>query len=162
VPILSNQPRDEAGDPAPVSADLVEYLIVTVPDIASLDLLAPPLAELVRGKAIRILDLVVVEKNDDGAVSALELGDVEAMAALHEVAGPAGGMLSEHDVRMAATALRPGSVGLVVVTEDRWAEPLSAAAQRVGGQIIAGDRIPATRVESVIAARRDDEEEGGR
>ena len=77
--------------------------------------------------------------------------------AVRHVAGDAGGMLSERDLALASTALRPGSVGIVVVTEDRWAEPLSLAAQHAGGQIIAGERIPARRVESVLAERTDDQ-----
>jgi hypothetical protein len=49
---------------------------------------------------------------------------------------------------------------VVIVTEDRWAKPLSTAARRAGGQIIAGDRIPASRVESILAENFDDQLRG--
>jgi hypothetical protein len=37
------------------------------------------------------------------------------------------------------------------VAEDRWAEQLSLAARGVGGRIVAGERIPAPRVEAAVA-----------
>jgi hypothetical protein len=70
-------------------------------------------------------------------------------------------MLTDHDVALASIALRPGTTGIVVVTEDRWAESLSGAAQGAGGQIIAGERIPPPRVEGALADRSDDEQGGG-
>jgi hypothetical protein len=118
------------------------------------------LAEMVTSAAIRILDLVVLVKDLDGAVTALELEAVESLAALRHLEGEIGGMLSVHDVELASFALRPGTAGVVVVTEDRWAERLSVAAQRVGGRIIAGERIPPSRVESALADWSADDVEG--
>ena len=48
-------------------------------------------------------------------------------------------------------ALPPGSAGLVLVTEDRWAAPLDGAARAVGGRIVAGERISAHRFELALA-----------
>jgi hypothetical protein len=143
----------KTGKAAPdnVATDLVEYFIVAVPNLESLEGLGPALVELVDRAAIRILDVVVLVKDEDGAVAKLELDAVDAMAALRGLDDDVGGMLSDHDLELAALALRAGTTGVVIVTEDRWAEPLSTAAQRAGGQIIAGDRIPAHRVASVLA-----------
>ena len=47
-----------------------------------------------------------------------------------------------------------GMPGVVLVTEDLWAKSLSTAAQRAGGQIVAGERIPASRVEAALGDRR--------
>jgi hypothetical protein len=69
-------------------------------------------------------------------------------------------MLSENDIALASRALPPGTVGIVLVTEDRWAAPLSAAARRAGGLIVAGERIPPSRVEEVLADSAE-EEQGG-
>jgi hypothetical protein len=146
--------------PERVSTDLVEYVIVAVPAVDSLAVLAPALAELVQRAAIRILDVVVLVKDVDGAATALELDAVDSMAAIRDLESYVGGMLSEHDLALAATALRPGSAGVILVTEDRWAEPLSVAAQRAGGQIVAGERIPSLRVESALADRTDDHQIG--
>ena len=154
------QARKPHNAPDNVATDLVEYFIVAVPDVESLAGLGPALAELVKRAAIRILDVVVLVKDDDGAVALLELDVVDSMAALRGLDDDVGGMLSDHDIELASLALRAGTTGVVIVTEDRWAEPLSTAAQRAGGQIIAGDRIPASRVESVLAEKSDNNARG--
>jgi hypothetical protein len=154
----AREPADRSHE---VTSDLVEYIIVAVPDQDSLATVVPAVAELVRTAKIRILDLVVLARDREGAVTVLEFEDVESMEGLRHVEGEVGGMLSEHDIALASIALRPGTAGIVLVTEDRWAEPLSAAARRAGGQIIAGDRIPPPRVEGALANRSEDEQEGG-
>jgi Family of unknown function (DUF6325) len=145
------EPREHSDQPDDVVSDLVEYFIVAMPNLDWLSTLAGALVRVVKSAAIRILDLVVVLKDREGVVTALELDAVESMAPLRELVGEAGRMLSEHDIELASFALRPDSAGLVLVTEDRWAEPLSTAAQRAGGLIVAGERIPASRVESALA-----------
>jgi hypothetical protein len=136
-----------------VVADLVEYLVVVVQDVDSLAGVAPALAELVEDAAIRILDLVIVAREGDGTVVILEPEAVASLASLAEMEGEIGGLLSDHDIELVSLALEPGTVGMVVVTEDRWAEGLSRAARRVGGLIVAGERIPARRVEAALAER---------
>jgi hypothetical protein len=143
----------------PGRSDLVEYLIVAVPDVDSVAALGPALAELVGNEAIVILDLVVVVKDRDGSVTVHEQDAVEGFAPLRQL-GVRSGLLSEHDIGHVATALRPGTAGVVLVTEDRWAAPLSAAAHGVGGQILAGERIPSPRIESALAEHASDDTRG--
>lgn len=156
-----NAEQHTSGQPERVATDLVEYLIVSTADLDSLSMVATALAELVERAAIRILDLVVVVKDLDGATAARELAGVDSMKALRAVTGDVGGMLSDHDIELASVAVRPGTAGVVLVTEDRWAEPLSRAARLAGGQIIAGERIPASRVQLALADRLDDDPAGG-
>ena len=134
----------------PVSPDLVQYLIVVVPDVPALEGVVGALNDLVDARTIKILDVVVVSRDADGLVSASELDAVMPDAA-SAVASSQPGILSEHDIDLAAFEVPPGSTGLVVVTEDRWAAPLSHAAACVGGRIVAGERIPARRVETALA-----------
>jgi len=148
----------EADD---VTPDLVEYMVVVTPDAESLGALVPALAELVTDARIRILDLAVVVRDADGAVVVHEVETVDSLAGLRDVEGEVGGLLSEQDVEVAGLALRPGTAGLVVVTEDRWAEPLSVAARSAGGRIVGGERIPPRRVADALAERIDEQTEGG-
>ena len=141
-------------------SDLVEYLIVVAPDQDALGTVAPALVELVESDTIRILDLVVLARESDGAVTVLEAPAIAGGADLARLDVTVGGMLTAHDVELAAMALRPGTAGIVLVTEDRWAEPLSAAARRAGGRNVAGDRIPPARVERVLAERFDEDGAG--
>jgi hypothetical protein len=130
-----------------IAADLVAYLVIEVPDRQAVASLVPPLCELVDRAAIRILDVVVVVKGHDGVVDALEVDEIDGLEALRRRCAPFGDLLSEQDIRLATLPIRPGSVGLALVTEDRWAAQLSSAAHVVGGRIVAGERIPPARVD---------------
>jgi Family of unknown function (DUF6325) len=136
-----------------VVPDLVEYLVIVVPDVDSLGSVASALADLVAGAAIRILDLVVVARRADDSVLILEPETVASLTGLADTAGETGGLLSDHDIELVALGLDRATVGLVVVTEDRWAAGLSTAARQAGGLIVAGERIPARRVEAALAER---------
>jgi hypothetical protein len=142
-------PRDED-----VALELVEYLIVAVPNPQSLGTLAPALAQLADSGTMRLLDSVVVSRERDGAVNVVELEAVEGAARLAESCGLIGELLSERDIELASVALAPSSAALVLVIEDRWATPLAAAIARAGGRIVSGERIPAARVEAVLADGR--------
>jgi hypothetical protein len=137
--------------------DLVEYFVVVLPDHAALAGVVPAVTDMVRSQRIRVLDLVVLARGADGALDVAEVADADDLAGLHELEGDTG-LLSENDLRLAAGAVRPGEVGLVLVAEDRWAEQLSTAARGVGGRIVAGERIPAPRVEAAVADTSDNPE----
>jgi len=134
-----------------VTSDLVGYVIIEVPDVAALTTLTPALAKLVESGVLRVLDLVVVARTEAGAVRVLELVALEKFLDLNGIAPDITGLLTERDISLAAVAIPPGTAGVVLVTEDRWATPLSSAAGRVGGQIVAGERIPAARVQAALA-----------
>lgn len=138
-----------------VNPDLVEYVVVVTPDVASLATLVPALADLVADGQIRLLDVAVAVRGDDGAVAVHEVEAVEILTGLRDVEGEVGGLLSQEDVATAGHALRPGTAGLVVLVESRWAEPLSEAARGVGGRIVGGERIPPGWVADALVQRGD-------
>ena len=127
---------------------MVEYLIIVVPSQDALAAIGSALAKLVETAKIRILDLVVLVRETNGAVTVLEVDAIETMSSVRNLDIEVGDMLSEHDLELASFALKPGMPGVVLVTEDLWAKSLSTAARRAGGQIVAGERIPASRVEA--------------
>lgn len=148
--------RDRADT---VDSDLVEYLIVGVPDLDSLADVASALVELVEARAIRILDLVVVRTAESGVATVLELEEVDSLTALAAADGEVGGLLSEHDTKLASIAVHPGTAAIVLLVEDRWAEKLAVAARRAGGRIIGGDRVPRPNVEIAVADTFDSDRE---
>jgi hypothetical protein len=110
----------------------------------------PLLLELVDRGIIRILDIAFLTKDEDGSVSALEVGDLKQVAAAFaEFEGASSGLLGFDDLEEAAAALDPGTSAAVLVWENRWAAPVAAALRRSGGQLVASGRIP---VQAVLAA----------
>jgi hypothetical protein len=133
--------------------DLVEYVVISVPDLSSAVGVAAALKQLVESGQIRILDLVGVDTSADGRFTAVEHEWLSGLAALDNVDGEVGGLLSEDDIALASGALRPGTSALVVVVEDRWAQQLADAARDCGGRIIGGERIPRLRLERARRSR---------
>jgi hypothetical protein len=144
------QPEESAE----IDTSLVECLVVAVPEMSALSTVMDTLAELVDASAIRVLDLVVVtRRRRDHGLRVLEAEDIDPLPPQVLVGRPHGGMLSENDIAVAASGLLSGTVGLVVLVEDRWAGPLSSAAKRADGMVLGGERIPRARIEAALVAR---------
>ena len=118
-----------------VDADLVEYVIAVLPDFDAVAEVIPAIAELVRTGAVRLLDGAVVARDGRGETHVAELPATTEEAT---VVSTHRGLLSERDLRLTAEVVPIGSVGVVIVIEDRWATPLAEAARRAGGQLAGG------------------------
>lgn len=106
---------------------------------------APALVDLVERGTIRLWDLMVISKAEDGSVQALELKDPAGAGAAEFTyfAGARSGLLGDDDLQQAADAMEPGTVAALIVYENTWAVPFVEAAMRSGGELIASARIPA-------------------
>jgi hypothetical protein len=115
---------------------------------------APHLLDLVERGLIRILDLVMVVKDDDGTVSALEIADFDGDGQLDLAVfeGASSGLLGDEDVAEAGGIIEPGHSAAMLLYENRWAAPFAAAVREVGGQVVASSRIP---VQALVAALDD-------
>ncbi|NYD41168.1 DUF6325 family protein [Nocardioides panaciterrulae] len=114
---------------------------------------AQALMDLVDAGTIRLYDLVVLAKDDDGGVEVLELTDPAGPAAgFSYFAGARSGLLGDDDVAEAAGAMDSGTVAALLIYENTWAAPFVAAARRSGGELIASARIPATDVIAAVNA----------
>jgi hypothetical protein len=110
------------------------------------------LVDLVESGTIRVYDLLVISKDPDGRVEALELSDPGGVGGFSYFAGARSGLLGNEDLDEAASAMEPGTVAALVVYENTWAIPFVAAARRSGGELIASARIPATDVMAALEA----------
>jgi hypothetical protein len=134
----------------------VDYLVVEFP-AGTQNFTGEGAAELLRlhdAGVIRIMDLVIIGKAEDGTVMAQELGDLEDMGEFARLETELAETLAEADVEHFGGVMAPGSVGAVLVYENLWAAPFGSAVRRAGGQLIANGRIP---VQAIIAAVEADE-----
>jgi uncharacterized protein DUF6325 len=121
--------------------------------------IVPALLDLVERDLVRVLDLLVLKKDDDGSVEAFELSDLDEgeIGELRTYESELAMLLSEEDVNSLAAAIEPGSSAGVLVWENTWAAPFISAVRRSGGQLAASGRIP---VQTLLAAiEADDQEE---
>ena len=152
---------DTTIDPAEQNTDLdtlgpVDYLIVEFPAGASnfTGEMAMELLALVDARTIRVIDVLILTKNEDGSVDAMELSDIEELGPLQAVEAQLAELLAAEDVEHLAAAMDPGSTAGVLIWENLWAAPFASAARRSGGQLIATGRIP---IQAIIASIEADE-----
>lgn len=119
---------------------------------------AEELARLSESGIIRVLDVLILVKNEDGSVEAMEIDETPAADEIRALEADIAEILAADDVEMLAEAMEPGSVAGVVVWENRWAAPFASAARRAGGQLIATGRIPIQALAASIEAELASEE----
>ena len=147
---MSGEQRDELGP--------VDYLVVEFPAGQSnfTGEMANELAALAEAGTIRLLDLLVLQKDEQGEIEAFEIDDFEELDELRVLEAEIAEILAEEDVVHLAESMENGSTAGVVVWENRWAAPFASAARRAGGQLIATGRIP---TQALLAAFEADEAE---
>jgi hypothetical protein len=113
---------------------------------------AAELASLVDSGTIRLLDLLILQKDADGSVETVEIDDLDGVDELRAMETEIAEILAEEDVAHLAAAMELGSVAGVLVWENTWAAPFASAPRRAGGQLIATGRIPIQAIAASIEA----------
>jgi uncharacterized membrane protein len=128
----------------------VEYVIIGFPGNQFKGEIVPELVNLVEQGLIRIIDLVVIIKNEAGDVLVIEVDeDGDLAAAFAPLDGEVGGVIGDDDIQHAAASIEPGSSAALLMWEDTWATPFVQAVRNAGGVLIEGSRIPHTLIEEV-------------
>ena len=140
---MTNTPFDELGP--------IDYVVVEFPAGAKNfnGEMAAELLKLVEAGTIRVVDVLILDKNEDGSVDVTEFSDIEELGELQTIEAELAELLAADDVAHLAAAMDPGSTAGVLIWENLWAGPFASAARRAGGQLIADGRIP---IQAIIAS----------
>jgi hypothetical protein len=140
----------------------VDYIVVEFPAGASnfTGEMTAELVALAESGTIRVIDVLILTKNEDGSVDAVELSDVADLGPLQQIETELAELLAEDDIVNLAAAMDPGSTAGVLIWENLWAAPFASAARRSGGQLIADGRIPIQAIIASIEADADSPTEG--
>ena len=130
----------------------VDYLVVEFPGSNFTGEIMPEMVDLVQRGVVRVLELVVIKKAEDGSFEALEFDDLsdDVFGELREAERNLANLLSEDDVAAVVDALEPGSTAGLLIYENLWAAPFASAVRRAGGQVVAGGRIPTQQLLAVL------------
>jgi hypothetical protein len=114
----------------------------------------PLFVDLVDRGIIRVLDVLMVQKDDAGNVSGLEIADLDGDGVddLLVFTGARTGMLGDEDASTAGEALQPGEAALMICFENAWAAPFATAVRRNGGRVLAFERVAAQDVLDTLDA----------
>jgi hypothetical protein len=136
----------------------IDYLVVEYPSGGPTGEALPHLIDAVDRGLIRVLDVALIAKGDDGRFASVDVTDVVSLGAdeLAVLEGASSGILDDEDLAAAAEALAPGTIGAILVYENSWAAPFATALRRAGGQMVATGRIP---VQDILDALDDSGQE---
>ena len=137
----------------------VDYVVVGFPADKSdfSGVMADELKKLMDSDTVRVLDLLMVTRGEDGTVAVAELRDHDdsQVGELLALEADLSLVLALEDVEKVGADLEPGSAAAVLVWENTWAGPFASAIRHSGGELIAMGRIP---TQALIAAADEDRE----
>ena len=130
----------------------VDVYIIGFPGNKFSGRIAPAILELVENGTIRVLDLLFVMKDADGAVTTIEAADLdEDGAAFLSIDTAQPGALGDEDAEEVSDDLPPDSSALLIAFENLWAVKVVDALEAADAVLIDSIRIPA----EVVAAALD-------
>jgi hypothetical protein len=112
----------------------------------------PDLFELVDKEIIRIIDLVIIRK-DQGEVSVRELRELDPahVELFSPLKAEVNEMITEIDINMIAEKLADNSTAGLLLIENLWAKKTQQAMLDANGRAVMFERIPHDVVEEALA-----------
>jgi uncharacterized membrane protein len=112
----------------------------------------PELLELVKNKVVRVIDLVIIQKYEDGHHEAAEMQQLapDLLALFNPLDVETSGIIQVEDIANVAEAMENGTNAAILLFENLWAVKFKEAVLRANGRLLAQDRIPHEVVEEVM------------
>ncbi len=131
----------------------VDILVVGFPENRFDGSIAPAIADLVARGIVRVLDVVIISKDDDGQITLAEIADLDGDGVndLAVMTGDIPGLIGEDDERAVADELPAGSTVAMIAWENTWAIGASMAIRQAGGVVMAHERIAPGDVDAVLS-----------
>ena len=103
----------------------------------------PELLELVKKEIIRVIDLVIIQKQD-GKIQVMEIEELspDVVVAFDPVIAEISGIIQVEDIEVIAEMMEDNTTAALLLIENLWAIKFGEAAVRSGGRLLNFDRIP--------------------
>ena len=104
----------------------------------------PALLELVEKKIIRIIDLVIILKDQEGDYQVLEMEELapDVLAVFDPLDVEISGIIQVEDIEFIAEAMEDNTTAALLLFENLWAIKFGEAVSRSSGRMVMYDRIP--------------------
>ena len=131
----------------------VDYLAVAFPGNKFSGAILPEIKKLVDAGTIRVLDLVIITKDEEGNVAAIEASEAspELAASLAALGIEGKNLLGQDDFEDIGEALEPNSTCGLMVWENVWAADFAKSLRDADGILLGQGRIPAAFLEELLA-----------
>jgi hypothetical protein len=104
----------------------------------------PELIELVKKEIIRIIDLVIILKDQDGQYQVLEIEELgpNMLAFFDPLEVEISGIIQVEDIELIAEQMEANTTAALLLIENLWAIKFGEAVTRSSGKMVMYDRIP--------------------
>ena len=104
----------------------------------------PALLELVQNKIVRVIDLIIVLKHEDGSYEALEIEQLapDLLSVFDPLEVEISGLIQVEDIEMIAAELENNTTAAILMVENLWAIKFGEAVIRANGRMVDFQRIP--------------------
>jgi hypothetical protein len=112
----------------------------------------PELLELIKNKIVRVIDLVIIQKYEDGHHEAMEMQQLapDLLALFDPLEIEISGIIQVEDIADVADAMENGTNAALLLFENLWAVKFKDAVLRAEGRLLAQERIPYQVVDEVL------------
>jgi hypothetical protein len=113
----------------------------------------PELFDLVQSGIIRIVDMVIVLKREDGSLMVRELQELDRdhVAVIDPLKAQSNQMITQADIDMIAGQLDNNSTAGLMLIENLWAKKVKQSMLDANGKLLFFERIPHDVVEEALA-----------
>jgi uncharacterized membrane protein len=113
----------------------------------------PALLDLVEKQIVKIVDLVIIQKNEDGTHAALEMNQLspDMLAVFNPLNAEISGIIQVEDIESLAEVMENGTTAAALLIENLWAIKFKEAVLKANGRVIEQSRIPHEDVEEAMA-----------
>jgi Family of unknown function (DUF6325) len=130
----------------------LEYALVAFKDAKFSGQIVPQLLDLAERGIVRFVDIVLIQKDEDGNTHTIELNDLDPE--MYEMFVPMGehvsSLFTNDDLAIAASKLPSNSAALLLLWENLWVADLRQAIVDSGGELVARTQIAPEVVEQFV------------
>ena len=130
----------------------LEYALIDFKAPKASGTIVPELLDLAQRQIVRFVDIVFIEKDENGSIRTLELNDLDPEA--YEMFVPLGehiaSLFTTDDLEIAASKLPNQSAALLILWENLWVANLRKAIQDSGGELVERAQIAPEVVEQFL------------
>ena len=104
----------------------------------------PALLELVEKQIVRVIDLVIILKDQEGETQVLEIEELapDILAIFDPLEVAISGIIQVEDIEVIAAAMEDNTTAALLLIENLWAIRFGEAVVRASGRMVMFDRIP--------------------
>ena len=130
----------------------IDFIVLEFPGNKFKGEILPSIFDLVEQGIVRVIDLVMILKDEDGSVVVRELQELDAehMAIFDPLKVEVSQMITDSDINMIAEQLDNNSTAGLMLIENLWAKNVKQAMLDANGRLVMFERIPHDVVDAAL------------